>query len=245
MRTKIAISLENVTKSYVLHYEKPTFVENVVLKKRVENFVAINNLSLVIKKGERVGIVGNNGSGKTTLLKLISGITIPTCGRVLSYGKVVSLIDLDAGFHPDLTGEENIMLNGLVLGLNKNEILENYKKIISFAGIGKFIDSPLCTYSSGMRLRLGFSVAIHSNPDILILDENISVGDERFKKKIKGKMKELMKKKKTIILVSHQRWYLERFCDRYIILEDGGIVADGGSEVLDGYFGFRKGRKSD
>ena len=243
MENNIAVRLKDVTKSYILHHEKPTFVENVVLKKKVENFVAIDNLSLVIHKGERIGVIGHNGSGKTTLLKLISRIAVPSCGEIMANGKVVSLIDLDAGFHPDLTGEENVILNGLVLGLDKTEVLKNYKKIIDFADIGNFIDSPLSTYSSGMRLRLGFSVAIHSNPDILVLDENISVGDERFKKKIKRKMKELMEKKKTIVLVSHQRWYLKRFCDRYIVMEKGKVVSDGGSEVLDRYFGFKKNEK--
>lgn len=182
MKNKIAINLKDVTKSYILHHEKPTFVEDIIMRKRKENFLAINNISLKIKKGERIGIIGSNGSGKTTLLKLISGITIPTKGKVITNGRLISLIDLDAGFHPDLTGEENILLNGLILGLSKTEIIENYNKIIDFADIGKFIDSPLYTYSSGMRLRLGFAVAINANPDILVLDENISVGDEDFKK---------------------------------------------------------------
>jgi len=235
----IAVDLKNVTKVYLLRHEKPTFVENVVLKKRTESFVAIDNLSLTIRKGERIGIIGDNGSGKTTLLKLISHVATPNKGEVSTDGRVISLIDLDAGFHPDLTGEENILLNGLVLGLDKREIKKNYKSIIRFAGVGKFIDSPLCTYSSGMRLRLGFSVAIHSNPDILVLDENISVGDEKFKKKINKKINELMESKKTIILVSHQKWYLEKFCSRYVVMEHGKIKADGGREIIDDYFCLR------
>jgi len=236
MKYNIAVKLKNVTKSYVIHHEKPTFIENVIMRKNKENFLAIDNLSLIINQGEKIGIIGHNGSGKTTLLKLMSHITVPTKGKVLTKGRLVSLIDLDAGFHPDLTGEENILLNGLILGLTKAEIMGNYNNIIAFADIGKFIDSPLYTYSSGMRLRLGFAVAIHANPDILVLDENISVGDENFKRKIDVKMNEMMRDKKTIILVSHYRQYLEKFCDRYLIMNHGKVVMDGGSEVLKQYF---------
>lgn len=236
MTNNIAIKLTNVDKKYVLHHEKPTFIEDVIMRRRKEDFLAINDLSLTVKKGEKVGIIGHNGSGKTTLLKLISQITVPTKGKIFTNGKLVSLIDLDAGFHPDLTGEENIILNGLILGLNKKEIAKNYKKIIDFADIGNFIDSPLYTYSSGMRLRLGFAIAVNTEPDILILDENISVGDENFKKKIDFKIKEMMKNEKTIILVSHYRQYLENFCSRYIIMSHGKIVMDGGNEVLRQYF---------
>ncbi len=236
MKSDIAIKLTNVTKSYILHHEKPTFVEDVIMRKRKEIFLAINNLSLIINKGEKVGIIGHNGSGKTTLLKLMSCISVPTEGEILTNGKLISLIDLDAGFHPDLTGVENVLLNGLILGLTKAEIMKNLDKIVSFADIGKFIDSPLYTYSSGMRLRLGFAVAINANPDILILDENISVGDENFKRKIDLKMNEMIKSKKTIILVSHYRQYLEKFCNRYIVMNSGKIVMDGGNEVLEQYF---------
>lgn len=236
MKNDIVIKLVNVDKSYILNHEKPTFVEDIIMRKRKENFLAINNLSLIVRKGEKIGIIGHNGSGKTTLLKLISQINIPTRGEVFTNGRLVSLIDLDAGFHPDLTGEENILLNGLILGLNKKEITKNYKKIISFADIGKFIDSPMYTYSSGMRLRLGFSIAIHTNPDILILDENISVGDENFRRKIDYKIKQMIKSKKTIVLVSHYRQYLENFCSRYIVMSHGKIMMDGGREVLEEYF---------
>lgn len=236
MKDNIAIKLTSVTKRYVLHHEKPTFVEDVIMRKKKENFLAIDNLSLIIKKGEKVGIVGHNGSGKTTLLKLISHITVPTKGKVVINGKIVSLIDLDAGFHPDLTGEENILLNGMVLGLNKEEIIKNYSNIVDFAGIGKFIDAPLYTYSSGMRLRLGFAVAIHANPDILVLDENISVGDEEFKKRINDKINGLAHSEKTIILVSHFRQYLEEFCNRYIVMSHGKIIMDGKEKILTSYF---------
>jgi ABC-type polysaccharide/polyol phosphate transport system ATPase subunit len=210
MDKNIAINLKNIRKTYLLHHEKPTFVESVIKKRNSEIFIAIDNLNLKINKGERVGIMGSNGSGKTTLLKLMSHITVPDQGEVFTKGRVVSLIDLNAGFHPDLTGEENIFLNGLVLGLTRQEIIKNYKNIIEFADINKFIDSPLYTYSSGMRLRLGFSVAIHSNPDILVLDENISVGDQDFKTKIDSKINELSKMKKTIVLVTQYKQYLEK-----------------------------------
>jgi ABC-type polysaccharide/polyol phosphate transport system ATPase subunit len=236
MDKNIAINLKNIRKTYLLHHEKPTFVESVIKKRNSEIFTAIDNLNLKINKGERVGIMGSNGCGKTTLLKLMSHITVPDQGEVFTNGRVVSLIDLNAGFHPDLTGEENIFLNGLVLGLNRQEIIKNYKSIIEFADINKFIDSPLYTYSSGMRLRLGFSVAIHSNPDILVLDENISVGDQDFKIKIDSKINELAENKKTIVLVTQYKQYLEKFCNRFIIMEDGKIKRDGLKDVLNEYF---------
>src|SRR5690606_20463507 len=131
----------------------------------------------------KIGIIGPNGAGKTTLLKIISGITTPTGGSVVVRGRVASLIELTAGFHPELTGEENVFLNGLIIGMTRKEIEKKYKKIATFSGLGKFMSTPLYTYSSGMALRLGFSIAVHSNPDILILDETVAVGDESFRKK--------------------------------------------------------------
>jgi len=216
---KPAIVLKNITKIYTVHHEKPTFSEKLLYRSKTEKYTAINNLSLTIHKGEKIGLVGPNGAGKTTLLKIIAGITTPNSGSVQTYGKVVSLINLEAGFHPELSGQENIFLNGLILGMSRAEISQNYQSIIDFADIGSFIDAPFYTYSSGMKLRLAFSVAIHSDPEILLLDENIMVGDEYFQKKIEQYLHKIFKEKKTIIVVSHWMEFLERMCNKIISLE--------------------------
>jgi ABC-type polysaccharide/polyol phosphate transport system ATPase subunit len=230
----IAIRIENVGKKYEIHHEKPTLVEKFV-KGSNETFWALHAITLEIKKGERVGIIGPNGSGKTTLLKIIAGITTPTKGTVQTVGKVVSLIDLEAGFHPDLTGYQNIFLNGMLLGMKKGEIEKKIHTIIEFADIRQFIDAPMFTYSSGMALRLGFAVAVHAEPDILILDENLTVGDKYFQKKAKKKLDELFSKQKTFIIVSHVSQLLEQYCKRFITLKNGSITHDGTSAVLRQY----------
>lgn len=223
----LAIKLTNLTKTYQLHHEKPTLVENIFGRSKRELFTALNGVNLEIKKGEKVGIIGPNGSGKTTLLKLISGITTPTKGSVKIWGKVVSLIDLSAGFHPELTGQENIFLNALLVGMGKEEVKSKYDEIVRFADIGGFIDAPLFTYSSGMRLRLGFSIAVAADPDILILDEGIAVGDEDFQKKSSAKIEEFFRQKKTVIVVSHWLDYLKKHCRRIIVMDNGKITNDG------------------
>lgn len=215
------ISLKNISKVYTLHHEKPTFVETVLKKGYREQYTALNNINLEIYAGEKVGIIGPNGAGKTTLLKIISGITTPTSGRVKVKGKVVSLIGLDAGFHEELTGEENIFLNGLIIGMSKEEIQQKFSSIVAFADIKQFIDAPLFTYSQGMRLRLGFAVAVHSDPDILIIDEGFSVGDEGFRKKSSDKIEEFFRAGKTVVMVSHWVEMLREICGRMISLENG------------------------
>lgn len=218
----VVISLSDISKKYIITHEKPTLVEDVsrILRfQKKEEYWALQNVNLEIYKGEKVGFYGPNGVGKTTLLKIIAGISSPTSGKVKTKGKIVSLISLDAGFHPDLTGQENIFLNGLIIGMSKAEIEAKFKQIIDFAGIGDFITAPLYTYSSGMRLRLGFSIAIHSQPDILLLDEIISMGDESFRKKTSSLMKKMFANGATLLLVSHQLEYLEANCNRLIELK--------------------------
>ncbi len=193
-------------------------------------------MDLTIFAGEKVGIVGPNGSGKTTLLKVIVGITNASKGSVKTAGKVVSLIDLEAGFHPDLTGEENIFLNGMIIGMTKQEIEERFAEIVAFADIGDFIDSPLYTYSEGMKLRLGFAVAVHADPDVLILDEGITVGDVNFKIKSEKKIKEFFKAKKTILVVTHWVEFLQKNCNRIITMEHGQIINDGDTRLLAPFF---------
>jgi ABC-type polysaccharide/polyol phosphate transport system ATPase subunit len=179
---------------------------------------------LEIKKGERVGIIGPNGSGKTTLLKIIAGITTPTSGTIKTNGKIVSLIDIEAGFHPDLTGYQNIYLNGMLLGMTKRDITKKLHAIIQFADIKQFIDAPMFTYSNGMILRLGFSVAAYSNPDILIMDENFAVGDESFRKKTIAKIIDFRQHHKTILIASHWIDFIKHNTDRYISLRKGSII---------------------
>lgn len=220
----IAVSLQAVSKRYFVRQEKPTLVEQLLLMRKKKEFLALKKIHLEIKKGERVGIFGPNGSGKTTILKIISGITQPSEGKVNVKGRVVSLIDLEAGFHPDLSGYENIFLNGLIIGMSKKTILKKMNSIISFAGLKAFINAPLFTYSSGMKLRLGFSIAIHSNPDILVVDENINTGDDAFQKKAERKMRALFNSGKTVLLVTHWFEYLQKNCDRIVFLEKGRIV---------------------
>ena len=231
-KQKIAIELKNISKKYTLFHEKPTLVENILNWKKEEKFWALKDVNLKINRGEAIGVVGPNGSGKTTLLEIIAGITTPTKGLGTTIGRLVSLIELDAGFHPELTGEENIFLNGLLVGMSKEEIYENLKKIAIFADIGKFIDSPLYTYSAGMTLRLGFSVIIHANPDILVLDETMAVGDQDFRKKSYQRIQEFIKKGKTIIVVSHYLDFLKSSCERAVWLNKGKIVKDGKAEKI-------------
>lgn len=221
-----AITLKNVQKLYVLHHEKPTLTDT-LLKKYTEKFYALRGISLSIKKGEKIGITGRNGSGKTTLLKLIAGIASPSKGEIIRNGKIVSLIDLDAGFHADLTGIQNIKLNGMLLGMTKTELSRKLESIIQFADIGKFIDTPMFGYSLGMKLRLGFAIAIHSEPDILIMDEGFSVGDVFFKEKNIGALKNIFQSDKTLIVVSHNIEIINELCSRMVILDKGTVLYDG------------------
>lgn len=229
-----AIILTNVSKKYVIHHEKPTLVEKFINGKD-ETFYALKNINLVINKGEKVGIIGHNGSGKTTLLKIITGITTPTKGKVETFGRIVSLIDLQAGFHLELTGYQNIFLNGMLLGMQKREIQQKLQDIIEFADIHQFIDTPVFTYSSGMMLRLSFSIAVHTDPDILILDENLSVGDKDFQTKSKKVIERFFKKGKTIVIASHWIDYLKHNCSRIIWLDNGRIKRKGDKKLIEGY----------
>lgn len=226
---KIAVKLTDIGKRFTLHHEKPTLVENILRKGKKEQFWALKEISLEVENSKKIGVVGPNGSGKTTLLEIISGITTPTTGEVITKGKVASLIELGAGFHPELTGEENILLNGLLTGMTKAEIQKKQREIINFADIGKFIDAPFYTYSSGMALRLGFSIAVYSDPDTLVLDENLSVGDRDFREKSYNKIQEFFAQGKTIIIASHLLDFLKEQCDRVVWIDKGRIRMDGPS----------------
>lgn len=227
----VAVKITGVSKKYILHHEKPTLAERLATKKG-EVFDALKNVNLEIHKGENVGIIGPNGSGKTTLLKIITGITSPTKGKVETFGNIVSLIDLEAGFHPDLTGEQNIFLNGMLLGLKKRQLQDKMNDIIGFSGLQKFIDTPLYTYSEGMKLRLGLSIAINADPDILILDENIYTSDLEFQIKVEAKLDTYFKTSKTVIVVSHWLDFIRANCKRTIRFERGRVIADGKSDKI-------------
>lgn len=198
-----------------------------------EDFWALKNIELNIEKGEVLGIIGPNGAGKSTLLKILSQITPPTTGEVHIEGSVGSLLEVGTGFHPELTGRENIFLNGAILGMPKNEIIKKFNRIIDFAGIEKFLDTPVKYYSSGMYVRLAFSVAAHMEPDILIVDEVLAVGDAEFQKKCLGKMDEVTKKEgRTILFVSHNMAAVKHLCTKCLLLNKGRVVAIGETEKI-------------
>lgn len=219
MSKNVVISLKDVSKSYSL-------------KEKNKIFIALDNINLNIHKGDKVAIFGDNGAGKTTLLKLLAGITAPSKGEISIKGKVISLISLTAGFHPEFSGRENLYLNASLLGLTQKEIKVLERKIIDFAEINDFIDQPLYTYSSGMTLRLGFSIAIHANPDILILDEEIVVGDQDFQVKAYDKIEEIFEQGKTIIVSSHWLDFLRRLCNKFVWLEKGKIKISGNESTI-------------
>jgi len=215
------ITLKNVSKSFRLEYDETS------PKNRFEKFYVLKNISFSLKKGEALGVIGENGSGKTTLLKIIAGILNPTSGTVNLKGKIMSFIELGAGLQPEFTGRENIFLYGVLLGIPRNEIKKKLSSIIEFSGLKKFIDAKLRTYSTGMQMRLVFSTAMINNPDILLIDEVIAVGDESFQKKSFNKMKNLKNQGKTIIFVSHSMEQIKAVCDKVLFLKDGKIKAKG------------------
>jgi lipopolysaccharide transport system ATP-binding protein len=201
-----------------------------------EDFWALKDISLEVKRGEVVGIIGRNGAGKTTLLKVLSRITEPTVGRAEIHGRVGSLLEVGTGFHPELTGRENIYLNGAILGMRKAEINRKFDDIIAFAEVEKFLDTPVKRYSSGMYVRLAFAVAANLDPDILLVDEVLAVGDAAFQKKCLGKMDEVAKGGRTVLFVSHNMSAVKQLCPRSIMLDLGHIVAEGESDyIIDRY----------
>ncbi|MGZ8544109.1 MAG: ABC transporter ATP-binding protein [Flavisolibacter sp.] len=198
-------------------------------RKKASDFYALKNINLTVHQGERLAVIGANGAGKSTLLKILSRITPPTTGKVELNGRVASLLEVGTGFHPELTGRENIYLNGSILGLKRHEIEAKQEAIIEFSGIRSFIDLPLKQYSSGMQLRLAFSVAAHLEPEILLIDEVLAVGDLEFQKKCIGKMEEVSRQNhRTILFVSHNLAAVQRLCTRAIVLREGELVFEGG-----------------
>jgi len=240
---KPIIEIKNLTKEYTLFHKLPYYtlrdtLTNIAKKpldilqgknkaQDREKFLALNNINLEINEGERVGIIGRNGAGKSTLLKILSQITPPTAGEINLRGRVASLLEVGTGFHPELTGRENIYLNGAILGMKQKEIAKKFDEIVDFSEIEKFLDTPVKRYSSGMYVRLAFAVAAHLEPEILIVDEVLAVGDAQFQKKCLGKMNQISREGRTILFVSHNMSAIASLCDRCVVLNQGEKMLDG------------------
>ena len=233
------IKITNMNKDFIMYGDKANTLKEKILRfgnKKKEVHHVLKNINLTIKRGETVALIGVNGSGKSTLLKLMTKIIYPTKGKIEVSGKLTSLLELGAGFHQDFSGRENIYFNASIFGLSKNEIDKRIDRIIEFSELGDFIDSPVRTYSSGMYMRLAFSVAINVDADILLIDEILAVGDQHFQDKCLNKMLELKKQGKTMVFVSHSEDSVKFLCDRTIWLNNGVVKMDGKTnEVLKNY----------
>jgi ABC-type polysaccharide/polyol phosphate transport system ATPase subunit len=233
------VECENVSKTYELAVGRKflrTHLSLLLKGRKPEVFHALTNISFVIEPGESLAIVGANGAGKSTLLSLVAGVSFPSEGRLTVNGKVAAMLELGSGFHPDLTGRENVMLNGALLGLRRKELLERFSAILEFSGIEKFIDQPLRTYSSGMIMRLAFSVAVHVDPDLLVIDEAFAVGDQQFHQKCIDRIFGFKKARKSFVCVSHVPELLRELCEHAIWLDRGQVVMKGNTpEVLEAY----------
>ena len=235
------IQVENVSVKYLMSYDrvksiKEYLVQMIKGKLQYEEFWALNNVSFEVKKGEVVGIVGHNGAGKSTMLKVISGILKPTDGTVSVHGNIVPMLELGSCFDHDLTGRENVFLNGAILGYSEQYLKEKYGEIVEFSELGKFIDIPIRNYSSGMLMRLAFSIATVVNPEVLIVDEILAVGDAAFQEKSKARMKELMSGGTTVLFVSHSLDQIREMCNKVVWLEHGCVKMIGETQaVCDAY----------
>ena len=236
----IAIKVNHVYKSFNVYYDRANTLKERLLfigrNKKREKREILNDINIDIKKGETVALIGVNGSGKSTLLKLMTQIIFPNKGTIETHGKLTSLLELGAGFHPDFTGRENIYFNSSIFGLTKKEIDSRLDQIIEFSELGELIDNPVRTYSSGQYMRLAFSVAINVDAEILLIDEILSVGDQHFQEKCFNKMRELKKEGKTMVFVTHSMESVRNLCDRAIWLYNGKVRMDGNTnEVVDEY----------
>jgi lipopolysaccharide transport system ATP-binding protein len=242
---KPILEIENISKKFLINHEKLPYLSlrdklsgmfSKRGKERNEEFWALKDVSFRVEAGEAVGVIGKNGAGKSTLLKILSRITPPTKGRIISRGRIASLLEVGTGFHQELSGRENIFMNGSILGMRKREILQRFDEIVDFSGIEKFLDTPLKHYSSGMQLRLAFAVAAHLDPEILIIDEVLAVGDSEFQKKCIKKMEDVAGQGRTLLFVSHNLSSLKAICKSGYLLQRGQIIKAGGmEEVVDHY----------
>ncbi len=243
------ISIQNLSKRYLIRHDiggyaglrerlaHPIKSFQYRMKNKPEEFWALNDISFDIEKGDVVGIIGKNGSGKSTLLKVLSQITPPTRGKAILRGKSASLLEVGTGFHPELSGRENIYLSGVILGMTRKEVSEKFDEIVAFSGIEQFLDTPVKYYSSGMGVRLGFAVAAHLDTDILIIDEVLAVGDAEFQKKCLGKMDDISKKQgRTILFVSHDIDAVKNICNKGICMKSGTIARSGDIDNVVDYY---------
>ncbi|HEY2433114.1 MAG TPA: ABC transporter ATP-binding protein [Vicinamibacterales bacterium] len=244
-RAKPAIEVARVSKIYrrFSHRKQFATLKSALLSRSLiknlrpdETFTALNDVSLTVPRGRTLGVIGRNGSGKSTLLKLVAGISKPSIGTVQVHGRVSALIELGAGFHPEISGRENVFINGIMLGLTKRQVAERFDEIVEFAELQEFIDAPVKTYSSGMYMRLGFAVAIHVDPDVLLVDEVLAVGDEGFTHKCLDKFAEFKRRGRTILLVTHSLGMVERFCDEALWLDGGRIKGSGDPKRIVGAY---------
>ncbi len=238
---KPILEIQNISKLFRIYHEKLPYetLGSKLMKpwhffsnRSAEDFWALKNISFQVEQGESIGIIGKNGAGKSTLLKILSKITPPTEGKIISRGRIASLLEVGTGFHPELTGRENIFLNGSILGMRKKEINASFDEIIDFSGVEKFVDTQLKHYSSGMQLRLAFAVAAFLNPEILIIDEVLAVGDADFQKKCIGKMEGVTKSGRTILFVSHQMGLVNQLCSRAILLNNGKVQINDKTDIV-------------
>lgn len=229
-----AVIVESVSKEFILRHNRAMGLKTRFLglfhknkRETKEHFLALDDVSFTVEQGEALGLLGHNGSGKSTLLQIIAGILQPSSGKIITRGRVAPLIQLGVGFNPELTGYENIFLNASLYGFRNKDVRKLTSAIVEFSELQNFIDTPLKHYSSGMQMRLGFSVAVHLDPDILLADEILAVGDQAFQEKCHDRIAELRKQGMTLLLVSHSREQVEKFCDLYIRLEHGRVVESG------------------
>lgn len=238
----IAVVVENVSKKYLIGTGKSGSIRETVVKtfngklgksyRKQEEFWALQDISFKLQNGEALGVIGKNGAGKSTLLKILSKITYPTKGSFITNGRVSSLLEVGTGFHPELTGKENIFLNGTILGMSRNEVKKKFDEIVNFSEVERFLDTPVKRYSSGMYVRLAFAVAAHLEPEVLIIDEVLAVGDAEFQKKCLGKMNDVTKTGRTVVFVSHNMEAIKNLCSSAFLLEHGRIVEKGNVDVV-------------
>lgn len=233
--TQAAVVVDDVSKKFRLYKEKNDSLKTALMRGRRsvhEDFWALNDVSFEVPEGSTFGLVGRNGSGKSTLLKCLAKILYPNSGSITSRGKVASLLEVGSGFHPELSGRENVYLNGSILGMSRKDVAKKFDEIVDFSGVRKFIDQPVKNYSSGMYVRLGFSVAINVDPDVLVVDEILAVGDAAFQAKCKEKFAEFRRAGKTVILVTHSMGNIRDMCDHAAWLDNGSLVQVGDAQSV-------------
>jgi len=231
---KPILEIQNISKNFAINRDYEPYLSlrdslsNIFKSKSTtEDFLALNNVSFNVEKGDTIGIIGKNGAGKSTLLKILSKITPPTSGKIICRGRIASLLEVGTGFHPELSGRENVFMNGSILGMRRSEIVKNFDAIVDFAGVEKFIDTPLKHYSSGMQLRLAFAVAAFLENEILIIDEVLAVGDSDFQKKCMGKMGDISQSGRTVLFVSHHLGAVRQLCNKGVLLNSGKVAICG------------------